>query len=188
MDWVEAATTLGGAIIGALAAIGAAGWSLRRATDDSRAESRSAERSSLEALALEIGVVEEIAREHSVTPLPTQMLITAFSGIHHMGGTAKEYLVEYSAAVQRYNGRVQRLVAYGAAKRAAGQSPGAEKIDDKHVQLALSSAKKSLAAVEKQLGSSRLRSPAVNPAVDRGQAPESGSVDRRTVSEDRESQ
>src|SRR5215213_6006104 len=84
MDWAEGVTSLAGAVIGASAAIAASWWSIRRTAEDSRAEARVAERSSLEALLLEIDVVQQIAGLGSATPLPTQMLNAALPGIHHM--------------------------------------------------------------------------------------------------------
>lgn len=158
MDLAEAAVSLTAAVIGAAAAIGATFFTIRRAARDVRAEARSAERSALEALRIEIEVVEQIAGAASATALPTRMLDAALAAVHHMDTTEKVSLVEYSASVQRYNGRVQRLVAYGAAKRAAGQAPGAEKPgEEQHAKPVSESASAARGAIQRHLGTPRLR-------------------------------
>lgn len=156
-DLLGAILSLVGAVIGAVAAIAAAGWSMHRAVRASRAESRGAERSSLEALLLEIDVVEEIARAASATPLPTQMLTLALPGVHHMAPEAKKAVIDYAAAVHRYDGRVQRIVAFGAAKRAGGKAPGVEKVGATHTGPVLTKVEAFRSAIRTQLDSPRLK-------------------------------
>lgn len=160
MDVWEAVTSGVAAVIGAGATPGGTDQTMRRTAENTRAESRTSERSTLEALLLEIEVVEQVAGVASATELPTRMLTAALPGIHHMPGTEKAALVAYSSAVARYNGRVRRLVAHGAAKRAAGRAPGDERPDEaQHVRPVQETAEAARTAVERQLASSRLHAP-----------------------------
>jgi hypothetical protein len=157
MDLAEAAVSLAAAVIGAGAAIGATFFTVRRAAEDARAEARFAERSALEALLIEMDVVERIAVAHSATILPTRMLDAGLPAVHHMGTAGKSALIQYAEAVGRYNGRVQRLVAYGAAKRARGEDPGSEKLGETHVTLVTESVGAARLAIRRHLDAPRLR-------------------------------
>ncbi len=156
---MEPLTSLLSAVIGGSAAIGATWYSMRRVAKESSAESRATERSSLEALSLEIDVVKKIARAGSAMPLPTQMLTNALPGVHHMDMSAKGRIVSYSASIQRYNGRVQRLVAFRAAKRAGGREPGVTRVGSEHADSVCEAAGEARSAIQEQLDSLRLRGP-----------------------------
>jgi hypothetical protein len=105
---------------------------------------------------MEMAVVKNIASAGSLTRLPTQMLQASIAGIHHMGIHEKRALLDYTESVYRYNGRAERIVAFGAAKRAGRGAPGAEKVGDEHKLPVLRSIELATQAVSAQLNSARL--------------------------------
>lgn len=68
-----------------------------------------------------------MAERASPTPLPVDYLRDATSLRRYMTEPQKEAFRDYAQAVLRYNGRVDRIVAYGIGKRARGDEPGSEK-------------------------------------------------------------
>ncbi|WP_327722268.1 hypothetical protein OG381_47980 [Streptomyces sp. NBC_00490] len=156
MDTVEILTSLGSAAIGAAAAVGGGYWSFRRVARESRQEQLGAEVAALRAVDMELAVALEIAEERSPTALPTQMLVAALPSIHHMTDAQRAKLIEYSQSALRYNGRVERLVAYGAGKRAFGRTPGAEKPESQAVRV-LAAGPPASQAISDHLSSSRFR-------------------------------
>jgi hypothetical protein len=155
MDRVEAITTIAGAIIGAAAALGGVAWTFHHTAEESRRERISGEITSMRALRMEIGVAHEIVREMSPTLLPTQMLEGAMASIHRMENDQQEAIIQYSQSVLRYNGRVERIIAYGSGKRASGESPGSER-PEKQADRVLEAIPSALQAIDSHLRSSRL--------------------------------
>ncbi|WP_055697023.1 hypothetical protein [Streptomyces silaceus] len=131
MEVTEAVTTFGasvlGAVVGALIAFYGARSASRRLAEANDREQRRAEKAALRAAVLELDVADRIAKAESTTDLPMQMLTTVLPVVHHMRPEQQQVMVAYSQSVLRYNGRVRRIVAYGAAKRTRGMRPGAEK-------------------------------------------------------------
>lgn len=156
MDAVEATTTIFAAVIGAVAALVGAAWTFRHTAKESRQERISGEMTSLRALKVEIDVACEIAKERSPTPLPTRMLEAAMASIHHMTSDQQEAIISYSQSVLRYNGRVERIIAFGSGKRAFGHSPGAERVREQADRL-LKIAPSALHAIDLHLGSDRFK-------------------------------
>jgi hypothetical protein len=156
MDPVEAITTIAAAVIGAVAALGGAAWTFRHAAEESRRERLSSEMMSMRALRMEINVAAEIAEEMSPSRLPTQMLQAAMAGIHHMENAQQESIIRYSQSALRYNGRVERIIAYGSGKRAFGKSPGSEKPENQAGRV-LESIPPALQAIDSHLRSNRFK-------------------------------
>ncbi|MEU6676702.1 hypothetical protein [Streptomyces sp. NPDC046925] len=119
------ASTLG-SVVGAMIAFYSHRHASRQLALANDQEQRRAENAALNAAVSEMDVVEEIAKEAAATDLPTQMLTTVLPTIHHMHSDQQMAVVVYSQKVLRYNGRVRRLIAYGAAKRTF-KNPGVEK-------------------------------------------------------------
>lgn len=153
---VEIWTSFASAAIGAVAALYGARWSFRQVAREARQDRLAAEVAALRAADIELAVAQQIATERSPTPLPTSMLDAALPSIHHMTDLGRASLIEYSQNVLRYNGRVARLVAYGEGKRAAGQSPGAEKPESQAVRV-LASGPPASQAIAAHLQSSRFK-------------------------------
>ena len=154
MDHADAISTIVGAIIGAVAALGAVAWTFHRTAKESRRERLNGEITSMRALCMEINVALEIVKEMSPTLLPTLMLEAAMGGIHHMKNDQQEAIIRYSQSVLRYNGRVERIIAYGSGKRAFGKSPGSEK-PEKQADRVIEAIPSALQAIDSHLRSSR---------------------------------
>jgi hypothetical protein len=153
---VDAITTIAAAVIGAVAALGGAAWTFHHTAEESRRERLSGEMASVRALRVEINVASEIAKEISPTLLPTHMLEAAMSSIHHMGHDQQEAITRYSQSALRYNGRVQRIIAYGSGKRAFGESPGSERPEQQAARV-IEAIPSALQAIDSHLGSNRFR-------------------------------
>jgi hypothetical protein len=152
----EVWSTLVGAIVGGIAAVYAARWSIRQVAREERQERLGDEIANLRAAGIEIGVASEIAEAASATPLPMALLVAAMPSIHHMNDQQREALITYTQQALRYNARVTRLIAYGQGKRADGQTPGAEK-PLKQAERVLSAVQPAAAAIAAHLGSERYR-------------------------------
>jgi hypothetical protein len=118
---------LAGAALGFALSFIAAERSFRRARDIAEADVARQELAVLEGLTYEIEVCLTMAVRISPTPLPVAYLHEAIPLCRHMNQAQLDDFQNYWQAVLRYNGRVDRLIAYGAAKRARGESPGSEK-------------------------------------------------------------
>jgi hypothetical protein len=119
-----------GAVVGGLIAFGSAAWAFRRARDLTEREAAEARAKLVEGLLSEIAVASAIAREASSTPLPVECLGQVMTLFSRMSASQSAAFTTYAQSALRYNGRVSRIVAYGMGKRAAGQSPGAEKPEE----------------------------------------------------------
>jgi hypothetical protein len=118
---------LGGALLGGLLTLVAAEWSYRRARAAAEIEANRQDAAVLDGLIAEIEASERVAREVSATHLPVDYLGRAMPLRRYMDPEEEAAFAAYAQAVLRYNGRVERIIAYGTGKRAAGLSPGAEK-------------------------------------------------------------
>lgn len=147
MAWPDVVATLASAGIGAAAAYGVTTKSMRRGAEIAAAERKERRLASLNAMQFEIEVVKRIAANGSVVVLPTSMLTAAASDLRDLPNPVQEGLEIYAEAVHRYIGRVHRLVEYGAAKRAAGLKPGAERVDDEQMQRVLNAADAAAAVI-----------------------------------------
>lgn len=152
----EAITTIAAAVIGAVAALGGAAWTFHHTAEESRRERISGEMASMRALRMEMNVASEIVKEMSPTLLPTQMLEAAMASIHHMENDQQEAIIRYSQSALRYNGRVQRIIAYGSGKREFGKSPGSER-PERQAARVLEAIPSGLQAIDSHLGSNRFR-------------------------------
>jgi hypothetical protein len=110
-----------------LLALVAAEWSFRRSRAIRDAELAKYELDVLGGLVHEVEVSLAMAERASPTPLPVGFLRDATALRRYMTELQRNAFRDYSQAVLRYNGRVERLVSYGIGKRAAGLSPGSEK-------------------------------------------------------------
>jgi hypothetical protein len=144
---VEAA--LAGAALGGLIAFVATLWGMRLARRAAEAEAARQEIAVLEGFISEIELSKVLADRASPTALPVEYLHAAMPLYRTMDAEQLSILRTYSQAVLRYNGRVTRIIEYGAAKRAAGESPGSEKPEShaKEVQEAVPAARDKLMEV-----------------------------------------
>ena len=118
---------LAGALVGGLIAACFAERSFRRARAIQEADAVRQEIAVLEGLSFEMEVCTNMACRASPTPLPSTFLQQAIPLCRYMDQGQLADFHRYWQAVLRYNGRVARLIAYGAAKRARGLRPGPEK-------------------------------------------------------------
>ncbi|QEU94312.1 hypothetical protein [Streptomyces kanamyceticus] len=134
MDLTEAVTAFLASVLGAVAGAGmavhGAREAARRLVETNDQEQRRAETAALRAAVMEVGVAERIAKARSTTDLPTQMLTTVLPVVHHMKPEQQQAMIAYSQSVLRYNGQVQRIVAYGAAETIKDEHAGAEKLTE----------------------------------------------------------
>jgi hypothetical protein len=144
-----------GAVVGGLLALAAAEWSFRRALALTESQTARHEAEVLDGLLHEIEVVLKMAEQETSSPLPIDFLRQATPLRQYMSATQRDAFSDYAQAVLRYNGRVERLVAYGAGKRAAGMAPGAEKPKShaKEVHVVASAALAQLSPLAEQLRS-----------------------------------
>ncbi|MFD3924903.1 hypothetical protein [Streptomyces sp. NPDC058614] len=170
METIEIFTAFGssalGALVGAAIALYSTHDASRRLAQANDQEQRRAEKAALRAASLELDVAVEIANEESATDLPIQMLTTVLPIIHHMTQEQQSAMIAYSQRVLRHNGRVRRLVLYGAAKRIRGENPGAEKPDE-HAARVRSAAPAAKQALVEHMASSRYPDDGTAPATPR---------------------
>jgi hypothetical protein len=133
----ELLAALAGTTLGGVLAFVAAAWSFRSIRRQAETDAARRERDLLRGLISEIGDCIGLAKEESATLLPVAYLHDAMPLRLSMDTPQREVVDAYANAVLRYNGRVKRLVSFGGGKRAAGESPGAEKIS-KHAPSVLS--------------------------------------------------
>ena len=118
---------LAGAALGGVIALAAAEWSFRRSQGLARRLRLNEDVETLDGLISEVGLASAVAQRASPTPIPVDYLTAARRIRNRMDLEQSAAFLDYSQAVQRYKGRVERIVAYGIGKRAAGESPGSEK-------------------------------------------------------------
>src|SRR3954451_5206768 len=128
----EVSAALVGGVVGGVLALVTAMWSVRATRKFTEQEAARRELDALRGLIVEIDDAISIARDKSATPLPTTYLQDVMPLRFHMEQEHRKIVDSYSRAVLRYNGRVERLIAFGEGKRAAGESPGAEKVGSQH--------------------------------------------------------
>jgi hypothetical protein len=154
VDWLTAAIGLVGAGLGAGGAVYGARWSFYKVAQEGAKERLSAEAAGLRAVDMELAAAMEIARAQSPTDLPVQMLVAALPSVHHMTHDQRAKVIEYFQNALRYNGRVQRIIAFGQGKRAFGQRPGAEKPKDQ-AERVVATGPRAVEAIRAHLTSSR---------------------------------
>ncbi|MEV0528712.1 hypothetical protein AB0I66_35365 [Streptomyces sp. NPDC050439] len=100
-----------------------------------------AEAATFRAIDMDVGVTVEMAHQQTATHLPAPMLSGSLSTIHHMEPAQRREFIDYSVAVMRYNGRVTRIIAYDAGKRAAGKEQGVERPDTEKADAVITAGK-----------------------------------------------
>jgi hypothetical protein len=121
--------------LGGILALVTAVWSFRSARKLAEQDAARRELDVLRGLIVEIDDAPSIAERRSATPLPSMYLREVMPLRFHMQRNDGRPVDSYARAVMRYNGRVERLIAFGEGKRAAGVEPGAEKVDKEHAEL-----------------------------------------------------
>ena len=126
---------LAGGALGGILALVATMLSVRNARKLAEQDAARRELDVLWGLLVEMHAALSLAEVRSATPLPAMFLREVMPLRFHMPPSDGEKLDSYATAVMRYNGRVERLIAFGEGKRAAGGKPGAEKVDEEHAEL-----------------------------------------------------
>ena len=127
---------LAGGALGGILALVATVLSVRNARKLAEQDAARRELDVLRGLLVEIHAALSLAEIRSATPLPAMFLREVMPLRFHMQPSDGDKVDAYATAVMRYNGRVERLIAFGEGKRAAGRTPGAEKVDEEHAKLA----------------------------------------------------